>query len=97
MPVRKKDGSLRICIDYRKLNDITPLRRYYIPSLIEIMDKVGRCCVISLLDLTSGFHQVKMSENSKELTTFSCPLGKFKYEKMPFGLNNAPAVFPGCN
>ena len=77
MPVKKKDGGLRLCIDYRALNEVTPLRRYYITFLEEILDKVGRFFVLSLLDFTSEFHQIRMVELSKEYTTFSFLAGKF--------------------
>ncbi len=93
VPVRKKDGSVRICVDFWQLNDVTPLVRYWVPSLDEILQKVGQCSCLSTLDLTAGFHQLEMDPVSSELTTFVCPLGKFKYVRMPFGLKNAPAVF----
>jgi len=92
VPVKKPDGTIRICIDYRELNNITPLRRHWLPSLQEILDRVGNCGVMSKLDLTSGFHQIELEE-SRELTTFSCPVGKYMFTRMPFGLKNAPAVF----
>ncbi len=93
VPVSKPDGSVRICIDYRQLNNITPQRRYYLPSLADIMDKAGNCAVMSTLDLTAGFHQIRMSPECEEMTTFGCPAGKFKFKRMPFGLKNAPAIF----
>ncbi len=93
VPVRKKDGSVRICVDFRQLNAVTPLVRYWVPSLDEILQKVGQNTCLSTLDLSSGFHQIAMEERSSDLTTFVCPLGKFKYVRMPFGLKNAPAVF----
>ncbi len=93
VPVRKKDGSIRLYVDYRELNARTPLRRFWLPSLTEIIEKVGPSLCLSTLDLTSGFHQIEMSESSSELTTFVYPLGKYKYNRMPFGLKNAPAIF----
>ncbi len=93
VPIRKKDGSIRLCVDYRELNERTPLRRFWLPSLREILDQVGPCAVLSKLDLTAGFHQVRMDEESSKFTTFSCPLGKFRFVRMPFGLKNAPAIF----
>ncbi len=93
VPVRKKDGSVRICVDFRQLNMVTPLVRHWVPSLDEILDKVGNCCCLSTLDLTAGFHQIEMDPKSSELTTFVCPLGKYRYVRMPFGLKNVPAVF----
>ncbi len=93
VPVRKRDGSVRICVDFRQLNTVTPLRRYWLPSLAEILVQVGPCNCLSTLDLTAGFHQLEMDASSSELTTFVCPFGKFKYQRMPFGLKNAPAIF----
>ncbi len=85
VPVRKKDGSVRICIDFRQLNAVTPLRRYWLPSLTEILEQVGPNTCLSTLDLTAGFHQLAMDESSSELTTFVCPFGKFRYQRMFFG------------
>ncbi len=93
VPVRKKDGSIRLCVDYRELNRITPLRRFWLPSLHEILDRVGVSAVLSKLDLTSGFHQIRMNEGSQELTFFCCPAGRYMFVRMPFGLKNAPAIF----
>ncbi len=84
VPVRKKDGSVRICVDFRLLNAVTPLRRYWLPSLTEILDQVGPNACLSTLDLTAGFHQLAMDEHSSHLTTFVCPFGKFRYLRMPF-------------
>ncbi len=93
VPVKKKDGSIRLCIDYRELHAITPLRRRWLPSLQEILSQVGPSKIVSKLDLTSGFYQIAMDEDSMDLTTFNCPYGKYKFSRMPFGLKNAPAVF----
>ena len=70
VPVVKPDSSIRLCVDYRALNSITPPIRYWLPTLQEILHKVGQSQVISTLDLTSGFHQIPVSENSSDLTTF---------------------------
>ena len=93
VPVRNPDGSIRVCVDFRKLNEKTPINRYYLPTLEELVESVGNSSVLSTLDLSSGFHQIPMDESSSELTTFVSPLGKFRYKRMPFGLKNAPAVF----
>ncbi len=93
VPVSKPDGSVRICVDFRGLNDITPQQQWWIPTLDEILEKAGNARVMSKLDLAKGFHQIQMDEDSKQYTTFVCPFGKFCFKRMPFGLKNAPAVF----
>ena len=90
VPIKKKDGSIRLCVDYRDLNSHTPLRHFWLPST-EILEKVGPSLCLSTLDFISGFYQIAMSERSSELTTFVCRT--YMYCKMPFGLKNAPAIF----
>lgn len=91
--VRKKDGSFRMCIDYRMLNSVTVKERYPIPIIEdEIARLTGQACFISL-DLASGYYQVPISEQSKHLTSFVTPDGQYEFNRMPFGLANAPAVF----
>lgn len=91
--MKKPDGAIRLCVDYRKLNSITTVEPYYIPSIEEIIAKVGHACVLSKLDLTKGFHQAKVKVADRPKTAFVCPFGKFQYLRMPFGLCNAPSVF----
>ena len=93
--VRKKDGSLRVCVDYRALNRVTVPDRYPMPRIDELIDTVGKCQgkYFTSLDLMKGYHQVKMAEGSKEKTAFTCHQGLFQYRRMPFGLTNAPATF----
>ena len=93
VPVAKPNGKVRLCVDFRHLISITPQQQSYIPCLDYILDKVGQSHVLSKLDLSKGFHQVLMSDASKDLTTFVCPFGKYRCCWMPFGLKNAPAVF----
>ncbi len=93
VPVRKPDGSVRLCVDYRRLNSITLKEPYYIPGMDEMMDKVGRCGVLSKVDLAKGFHQVGVAVVDRDKTAFICPFGKYRYRRMPFGLANAPSVF----
>ncbi len=69
------------------------MRRFWLPTLTEILEKVGPSCCLSKLDLTSGFHQIEVDKESMPLTSFVCPMGKFMYKRMPFGLKNAPAIF----
>jgi len=93
VPVRKKDGSVRVCVDFRELNVRTPLRRFWLPTFTEILERVGPSCCLSKLNLTSGFHQIEVDENSMPLTSFVCPMEKYMFRRMPFGLKNAPAIF----
>ena len=93
--VRKKDGSLHVCVDYRKLNQDTIPDRYPMPRVDELVDAIGhrKGRYFSTLDMMKGYHQVKMDEQSKCKTTFTCHRGLFQYRRMPFGLTNAPATF----
>jgi len=93
VPVAKPNGKARLCVDFRKLNLATPQKKQYNPCLDDILDNVGLSCVLSKLDLSMGFHQVVMGDTSRDLTTFVCPFGRFRFFSMPFGLKNAPAVF----
>ena len=93
VPVRKPDGNVRLCVDYRRLNEVTEKEPYYIPSFDEMVEKVGAGRVMSKIDLAKGFHQVMVKEKDWDKTCFICPFGKFRYRRMPFGLTNAPSVF----
>ena len=91
--MRKKDGNLRICVDYCALNRDTIADRYPIPRIDELIDAVGNCKGkwFTSLDLMKGYHQVQMAEDSK-CKTFTCHLSLFHYCHMPFGLTNTPAT-----
>lgn len=92
--VRKKDGSLRFCIDFRKLNSRTVRDAYSLPRIEETIDNLSGSRYFSKLDLRSGYWQVAMSEVDKPKTAFSVgPLGFFECNRMAFGLTNAPATF----
>ena len=92
--VRKKDGSLRFCIDLCRLNTRTIKDAYSLPHIDETLDCLGGATIFISLDLRSGYWQVEMEEESKPLTAFTVgPLGFYKCERMPFGLTNAPATF----
>lgn len=91
--VKKKDGTARMCVDYRMLNSITVKERYPMPLIEdEIARLSGQACFVTL-DLMSGYYQVPISEKSKHLTAFVTPDGQYEFNRMPFGLANAPAVF----
>ena len=91
--VRKKDGTLRICVDYRKLNSITKSDKFPLPRIDDLLDQLGKSKYFSTLDLAAGFWQIRMSNSSKEKTAFITQNGLFEFQVMPFGLTNAPAVF----
>ena len=93
VPVPKSDGSIRLCIDYRRINAITEADPYYMTTLEEILERVGGSRCVSKLDLCKGFYQIEVEEESVEKTAFITPFGKFAFRRMPFGLRNAPAVF----
>ena len=92
--VRKKDGTLRFCIDYRHLNSITKTDTYPLPRVDDIIDQLGPTTkYFSTLDLASGYWQIPMDPSSQEKTAFITIGGLFEFKVMPFGLKNAPAVF----
>lgn len=91
--VQKKNGSLRLCVDYRAVNGITKRHSYPLPKLEECLDQLVNAKIFSKLDLLSGFWQIGMDEESKEKTAFTTKFGQFQFNVMPFGLMNAPASF----
>ena len=93
VPVKKPDGSVRLCIDYRKLNSVTSSDPYAIPLIEELLDKVGNATYLTKIDLNKGFYQIKMAEADIDKTAFCSPWGKYAFTHMPFGLRNAPATF----
>ncbi|KAK9542055.1 hypothetical protein VZT92_002054 [Zoarces viviparus] len=93
--VRKKNGSIRICIDYRTLNRRTIPDQYTMPRIDDALDCLsGKASKwFSVLDLRSGYYQIAMAEEDKEKTAFICPLGFYQFERMPQGITGAPATF----
>ena len=89
----KKDGSLRPCIDYRLLNNITVKNKYPIPLLSATFEPLTDAMVFTKLDLRNAYHLVRICEGDEWKTRFNTHLGHFEYLVMPFGLTNAPAVF----
>ncbi len=91
--VKKKDGSLRPCIDYRGLNDMTIKNRYPLPLMSSAFEILQGAKIFTKLDLRNAYHLVRIKEGDEWKTAFNTPLGHFEYRVLPFGLVNAPAVF----
>ena len=91
--VRKKDGSTRFCIDYRKLNDISIKDSYPLPRIDDSLDALAGAKCFTTLDLASGYWQVGMTEEAKQKSAFVTTSGLFQFTRMPFGLCNAPSTF----
>ena len=91
--VTKQDGSTRICVDYRRVNDLTVKDAYLIPRVDECLDSLTGSKWFNCLDLNSGFWQIGLDPTDKEKTVFATTLGLYQFTVMPFGLANAPVTF----
>ena len=93
MVVVAKPGKIRICLDPKDLNRAVQRPRYQMPTLEETLPKLSQAKVFSTLDAKDGFYQIRLDEESSKLTTFWTPFGRYRYLRMPFGINLAPEVF----
>ena len=91
--IKKKDGSFRMCIDYRELNKLTVKNRYPLPRIDDLFDQLQGSSVYSKIDLRSGYHQLRVRDEGIPKTAFRTRYGHYGFKVMPFGLRNAPIVF----
>jgi hypothetical protein len=90
---KKKDGGLRLCVDYRGLNTVTVKNRYPLPLIQESLERLGSAKIYSKLDLKEAYHRIRIKSGDEWKTAFRTRYGLYEYTVMPFGLTNAPAIF----
>ena len=91
--VKKMDGTLRLCIDYKQLNKVTIKNKYPLPRINHLFNQVGGDKIFSKLDLQSGYHYIKIKEEDVRKTTIGTRYGQYEFVVIPFGLTNAPSTF----
>ncbi|GFY22400.1 retrovirus-related Pol polyprotein from transposon 17.6 [Trichonephila clavipes] len=91
--IPKPNGTFRLCIDYRKLNEITVADTYPLPRMDDLLHQAKLTPFISTLDLRAGYHQVQVHVEDQDKRAFVCPFGTYRYLRMPYGLRKAPATF----
>ena len=93
VPIRKKDGTLRLCIDYRKLNKVTKSDRFPMPSMTDLVFSLHGARYFTTLDLVKGYYQVPLDPSTADCTAFSTSSNHYQFKRLSFGLKNAPAAF----
>jgi Reverse transcriptase (RNA-dependent DNA polymerase) len=91
--IKKKDGSLRLCVDFRALNNVTKKDQYPLPLISDLLDVPRKARLYTKIDLRHAYHLVRVSEGDEWKTAFRTRYGSFEWQVMPFGLTNGPAVF----
>lgn len=89
----KKDGSKRLCVDYRRLNKKIICDRFPVPNLDDQLDRLQTGTIFTTLDLKNGYHHVPIKESSRKYTAFVTPTGQYEFNRVPFGLSSSPSVF----
>ena len=93
MPVKKKNGQIRCCIDFRNLNKVCPKDEFPLPNMDLLIDSTAGSAMFSFMDEFSGYNQIRMAPKDMEKTAFRTTIGNFYYTVMPFGLKNAGATY----
>ena len=91
--VPKPGNKIRLCTDYRKLNSVTIKDSFPLPRITDILDSIGNAAFLTQIDMLKGYYQIPLTDTAKIMSAFITPFGLFQYERLPFGMSNAPATF----